>query len=104
VIEMATMQSLWDSGRWIDLALAIVLAEVLIVAWMVQMTGRHLWFRAYLLNLGSGLCLIFALRSTLADTGWAMPALWLALSGALHGADLWSRWRQAADRRAVRPR
>lgn len=100
---MTTMQELWSSGRWVDLALAIVLAEVLLMAWLVQVTGRHTWFRAYLLNLGSGLCLIFALRNSLADSGWTMPALWLALSGALHGADLWSRWRQQAGRGPARP-
>ncbi|WP_291012691.1 hypothetical protein [Hydrogenophaga sp.] len=100
---MTTMQELWSTGRWVDLALAIVLAEVLIMAWLVQVTGRHTWFRAYLLNLGSGLCLIFALRSSLADGGWAMPALWLALAGALHSADLWLRWHHQADRGPVRP-
>jgi hypothetical protein len=88
------MQELWSSGRWVDLALAITLAEVLLIALWVQITGRHAWFRAYLLNLGSGLCLMFALRTSLGDSGWQAPALWLALSGALHGADLWVRWRQ----------
>jgi hypothetical protein len=100
---VSTMQDLWSSGRWVDLALALVLAEVLIVALMVQLSGRHAWFRAYLLNLGSGLCLIFALRATLTTDGWTLPALWLALSGVLHGADLWSRWRQPADRRPAQP-
>ena len=33
---MTTMQELWSSGRWVDLALAIVLAEVLLMAWLVQ--------------------------------------------------------------------
>ncbi len=97
------MQELWSSGRWVDLALAITLAEVLLLALWVQITGRHAWFRAYLLNLGSGLCLMFALRTSLGDGGWQSPALWLALSGLLHGADLWVRWRQRDLRGSVKP-
>ena len=87
VVAMTTMQELWSSGRWVDLALAIVLAEVLLMAWLVQVTGRHTWFRAYLLNLGSGLCLIFALRSSLADSGWDHARL---VAGALRRA-AWRR-------------
>ena len=88
------MQELWSSCRWIDLALAVCLAEVLLLGIWVQITGRRSWFRAYLLNLGSGLCLMFALRTSLNDSHWQMPAIWLALSGVLHVGDLWSRWRQ----------
>lgn len=94
MIVLPTMQELWSSGLWIDLALGLTLAEVLLLGLWVQITGRHAWFRSYLINLGSGLCLMFALRTSLNDSGWQMPALWLALSGVLHGADLWSRWRQ----------
>lgn len=97
------MQELWSSGRWVDLALAITLAEVLLVAMWVQITGRHVWFRAYLLNLASGLCLMFALRTSLNDSGWPAPALWLAMSGMLHGADLWVRWRQRDQARPIKP-
>jgi hypothetical protein len=97
------MQELWDSGRWVDLALGITLAEVLVLALWVQVTGRQAWFRGYLLNLGSGLCLMFALRSALAHSGWELPSLWLALSGVMHGADLWARWRQQAGRDPARP-
>jgi hypothetical protein len=97
------MQELWNSGRWVDLALAISLAEVLLLGLWVQITGRHAWFRAYLINLGSGLCLMCALRTSLSDTGWHMPALWLALSGVLHSADLWSRWRQRDQLGPVEP-
>lgn len=88
------MQELWNNGRWVDLALGFTLVEVLLLGLWVRITGRQAWFRAYLLNLGSGLCLMFALRTSLNDSSWQMPALWLALSGVLHGADLWSRWRQ----------
>ncbi len=97
------MQELWSNGRWVDLALGFTLAEVLLLGVWVQMTGRHAWFRAYLLNLGSGLCLMFALRTSLNDSSWQMPALWLALSGVLHGADLWARWRQRDQLARVRP-
>ena len=98
-----TMQELWSNGSWIDLALGFALAEVLLLGLWVQITGHHAWFRAYLLNLGSGLCLMFALRTSLNDPNWQMPAMWLALSGVLHGVDLWSRWRQRNQLGQVRP-
>ena len=97
------MQELWSHGRWIDLALGFTLAEVLLLGIWVQVTRRHAWFRAYLLNLGSGLCLMFALRTSLNDSDWQMPTMWLALSGVLHGVDLWSRWRQRDQLGQVRP-
>lgn len=97
------MQELWSNGRWIDLALGFTLAEVLLLGVWVQITGRYAWFRAYLLNLGSGLCLMFALRTSLNDSGWQLPMMWLALSGVLHGVDLWSRWRQRDQLGQVRP-
>ena len=97
------MQEFWSNGHWIDLALGFTLAEVLLLGLWVQITGRHAWFRAYLLNLGSGLCLMFALRTSLNDSNWQMPAMWLALSGVLHGVDLWSRWRQRNQLGQVRP-
>jgi hypothetical protein len=97
------MQELWSSGLWIDLALGITLAEVLLLGLWVQITGRHAWFRCYLINLGSGLCLMFALRTSLNDSGWQMPSLWLAMSGMLHIADLWSRWRDRDQSGLVRP-
>ena len=59
------MQELWNNGRWVDLALGFTLVEVLLLGLWVRITGRQAWFRAYLLNLGSGLCLMFALRTSL---------------------------------------
>jgi hypothetical protein len=100
---LPTRQELWSNGRWIDLALGFTLVEVLLLGIWVQITGRHAWFRAHLLNLGSGLFLMFALRTSLNDSSWQMPALWLALSGVLHGLDLWSRGRQRDQPRRVRP-
>jgi hypothetical protein len=50
------------------LALGFTLVEVLLLGLWIQITGRHAWFRAYLLNLGSGLLLMFALRTSLNDS------------------------------------
>ena len=97
------MRERWSNGCWIGLALGFTLVEVLLLGLRVQITGRHAWFHAYLLNLGSDLLLMFALRTSLNGSSWQLPALWLALSGVLHGLDLWSRWRQRDQLSLVRP-
>ncbi|MFO1337411.1 MAG: hypothetical protein U1F53_04115 [Burkholderiaceae bacterium] len=57
-----------------------------------QRTGRGPGAGAIVVNLLAGLFLLLALRSVLAEQGWAVCALWLAAAGAAHAADLWRRW------------
>ena len=48
----------------------------------------------FVANWVSGLCLMFALRSALADAWWVWVAMWLLASGLVHAGDLWSRWQR----------
>ncbi len=57
-------------------------------------TGKGVAARDFVANWVSGLCLMFALRSAVADAWWVWVALWLLASGVVHGADLWSRWQR----------
>lgn len=83
----------WMSdGRWIDLIVALVLIEWLAFAVWHRRTGQGLSGGKLLPNLAAGLCLMLALRSALTDASWLWVALFVALSGAAHVADLWCRW------------
>ncbi|MCU0763583.1 MAG: hypothetical protein MUF76_11620 [Hydrogenophaga sp.] len=53
------------------------------------------------MNLVAGLLLMLALKTTLAQTAWYWPALCVVLSGLVHSADLWRRWRH--DRAGISP-
>ena len=51
--------------------------------------------RDFVVNLASGLCLMLALHAALTpvDGRWIMG--FVAVAGAVHGVDLWLRWRHA---------
>lgn len=75
----------------VDLVLAVLVIEVLLLAWITRRSPRWPRFGALLPNLGAGLCLVLAVRSV-ADNG---PLLviggLLAAAGLCHVADLVSR-------------
>jgi hypothetical protein len=77
------VQSLIESGRAIDIVLAVIVVEaiILIAAW------RRPWL-ATLLALLPGACLLLALRAAITDAGWAWIAFWVTLSFPVHLADL----------------
>lgn len=79
-------------GGFIDLVIALTLAEAAaLLAWR-RATGRGVAAGDFFVNLLSGLCLMLALRAALAGAAPAWIAAWVALSGLLHGLDLWRRW------------
>ena len=87
------------AGVWlVDTAIIVTLVEACVLFGYHFKTGRGLAPGAYLSNLGSGLCLMIALRSVLAQMHWTLVGLWLASAGCLHGADLWLRWRPLIQR------
>ena len=88
------MEALFASGRIVDAVIALAVLEGFALALHHRLTGRGVAPRDYLVNLLSGLCLMFALRSLLAGAAWFWPAWWLAAAGLAHGAALWSRWRR----------
>ena len=98
---MAVMQALFHSGLLVDLIIALTVVEGLALALYHRLTGRGVAPQDYALNLASGLCLMLALRSVMADAHWPWAAAALAAAGLAHGADIVSRWRR--QRRVVRP-
>jgi hypothetical protein len=79
-------------GGFIDLVIALTLAEAAaLLAWR-RATGRGVAAGDFFVNLLSGLCLMLALRAALAGAEPAWIAAWVALAGLLHGLDLWRRW------------
>ncbi|MCX7071541.1 MAG: hypothetical protein NTW01_11205 [Gammaproteobacteria bacterium] len=86
------MNAFFASGRAVDLVLALMLAEALLLAGLHRYAGRAPAPDRWLANLGSGFCLLLGLRAVIAGAAW--PWLALALTGSLaaHLIDLRRRW------------
>ena len=87
------MTELYATGRIVDLILALVAVELVLLAAIHRRTGRGVAPGALLPTLLSGALLLLALRCALAGAEW--PWIGACLLGALlaHGADLRQRWR-----------
>ncbi len=77
---------------WVDLAMAIAIVELLVLAVYRRLSGQGLPPRQFVLGLLSGLCLMAALRCGLAGSGAGWMLLFFAGSGLIHCGDLWLRW------------
>ncbi len=87
----------------VDLVIAFTLIEGAALLLLHRATGRGVAPRDFVLNMVSGLCLMFALRAQVHDAGLAWVATCLLAAGAAHATDLWRRWRRdaCADRRVT---
>jgi hypothetical protein len=89
---MDAMNALFGSGHAIDLVIAVLAAEGLLL-WGVLRRGHLLPLPTLLAGLG----LLIAWRVAHSGGGWWWIALPLSIAGLAHGWDLWQRWpRQAA--------
>jgi hypothetical protein len=81
------MTELFASGHAIDLVIAVLALEVLVVR--VWMRRRHAlpWP-----TLVAGLCLLLAWRFAQSGAHWAWVALPLSAAGLAHAVDLRHRW------------
>lgn len=86
------MDDLFASGRIVDLILALVVLEGLLLLALRRLHGIPV--RPLIANLLAGACLLLALRAALVDSAW--PWIALALFGALvaHMVDIVGRWRR----------
>ena len=92
------MSELFASARVVDLILALMLFEAVMLIVIRATTSRGIPTLDLLCNLLAGAGLLLALRGALLGVKWwwiALPLL-LALGG--HVVDLWRRWRVAAGR------
>jgi hypothetical protein len=86
------MSPLFASGAIVDLLLALLAAEALLLAIVRHWSGRGPPLRALLASLLAGAGLLLALRAALAGAPWQTTASWLATAFAAHLWDLGQRW------------
>lgn len=87
------MTELLASGRIVDLILATMVLEGIVLIAYNRRTGRGVAPVDLLINLLAGMCLLLALRAALTGLSWRWTAAWLAAALLAHLADLWRRWR-----------
>jgi hypothetical protein len=87
------MPALFSGGRAIDLVLAFVVLEglVLLAAW--RFAGRGLSPREVVSALVPGACLMLALRAALVEQSGVVIAAWLFAALVSHLTDLALRWK-----------
>jgi hypothetical protein len=81
------------NGRIVDLILALVVVEAIVLLTYRRLTGHGIPAVGLLTNLLAGAFLLMALRSALIESHWASTAAWLAAALIAHIADLAQRWR-----------
>jgi O-antigen ligase len=81
------MTELFSSGHAIDLVIAVLVIEALLL-WGVLRRPQLLPPPTLL----AGLCLLLAWRLAQSGAAWVWVALPLAAAGLAHGWDLWQRW------------
>lgn len=93
------MDAVFSGTRVVDLVIGLTLLEGAALIAYRRATGRGLPAADFVPNLAAGLCLMLALRGSLAGAAWPWIALCLLGAGLAHGADVWRRW--GASRRGV---
>jgi hypothetical protein len=89
----------FENGSIIDLVLALVALEALLLLAHRYRTGRGIPALPLLANLAAGGCLMLAIRSALLDHGWGWIGVFMALALLAHLLDFGSRLLDA-DKRA----
>jgi len=86
------VQSLIESGRIVDIVLAVLILEVVMLAFWHRRTGRGVAALPAMLNAGAGGSLALALRAALVGDGWQWVTVWVLCALVFHAADLARRW------------
>ena len=86
------MQALFDGGRIVDLILALMAFEALLLAWFFMRTRAGIPPRRLLPNLLAGAGLLLAVRAALTGQPATIISGWLLLGLAGHLLDLVLRW------------
>ncbi|MBZ8132231.1 hypothetical protein [Afifella sp. IM 167] len=86
------METFFSSGLVVDAIAALMLVEGIALFLWRRRTGRGIAPLDLLANLAAGLFLLLALRAALTGAGWPAVALFLALGGLAHVADMMRRW------------
>lgn len=86
------MAELFHSGVIVELILAAIVVEALLLMAVRRIRGRGPAIGDWMPNLLSGASLLLALRMTIAQSAWYWVAAFLALSLVTHLADLARRF------------
>jgi hypothetical protein len=86
---MNALQQMIQSGLAIEIAIGLILFEMIAVLWLRRRAGL-----AVLLGLIPGLCLMLALLTALKGGDWRIIALWVTTSLPFHLIDLRVRLRR----------
>lgn len=92
---MELLQGLVESGRIVDIMLAVIVVEVAALIAYRVIKRRGLSVASIVLNIGAGGSLMVALKLLYADAGWQLIAAALVASACFHTGDLVYRWRSA---------
>lgn len=93
------MAQLFENGRIVDLILALVVLEALLLSMLWVRTSRGIPPVPLIVNLAAGAFLLLALRAALTDGGTMAVGGFLMLALPAHLADLALRWRSRAGGR-----
>jgi len=88
------MREFFASGLVVDLVLAVMVLEALVLGLYFRITSRGISLADLLVNLVSGTCLLLALRAALTGQSWEWIAAALSASLLGHLLDLSRRWRR----------
>ncbi len=89
------MTELFASGRIIDIIVAFMLIECLVLIVWRKQSGSGLSVSALVANLAAGAAMMLSLRAALLGRPWQIISLWLILALLAHAADLKIRWAKA---------
>ena len=89
------LENLIVTGRIVDIMIAFVVVEVVVLLLVHRYTGKGIAPLPLLLNIGAGGSLMLALRAVFAGAAWWLVAACLVASLVFHVADLAQRWRGA---------
>lgn len=97
------MAELFESGRVVDLILALTALEAAALLAVRHFTARGVESASLIATLLAGGFLLLALRSAFENSGWIFTALFLLAALLAHVADLSLRWDRGVQRRPGAP-
>lgn len=86
------LEDLITSGRIVDIMIAFVIIEVVVLLAYERVSGRGVAPYALLVNVGAGGSLMLALRAVYSEADWTIVAACLVAALVFHTLDIIQRW------------
>ena len=87
------LEDLILSGRIVDIMIAFIVVEVVLLLVYERATGRGIAPYSLLVNVGAGGSLMLALRAVFSEADWTVIAACLVASLVFHTLDTLQRWK-----------